>query len=152
MILSKIYLIPPVISPELHSILLIASIAIIIIALAFAAFILIKWGALSRRPSQAWRRANPYGPIATFDVDHLVISPSQAERNEEVIVSCVVTNSSLVIDCYTAELKVNGVIVATKDITLAPGAKELVSFTLFESLPGDYEVEIAGLRGKFTIS
>jgi hypothetical protein len=48
-------------------------------------------------------------------------------------------------------LKLNGVIVDSKKITLAGGESKIVTFTLVKEEAGTFNVEISGLKGTFTV-
>ena len=50
-----------------------------------------------------------------------------------------------------ATLKVNGTTTDTKNITLAGGASQAVSFDVTQDKAGSYTIEVAGLSGSFTV-
>ena len=52
---------------------------------------------------------------------------------------------------YTVTLKVNGVAVAAEEVTLAPDASQVVRFKVAREKKGDYEVEVDGAYGVFTV-
>jgi len=52
---------------------------------------------------------------------------------------------------YIVELKIDGEIVDTKEVTLGTGQNQQVSFTLFGVDYGQHEVEVAGLSSEFTV-
>jgi hypothetical protein len=52
---------------------------------------------------------------------------------------------------YTATLKINGVVEATKEVTLNAGASEEVVFTTAKNVAGGYSVEIDGISGSFAV-
>ncbi len=103
--------------------------------------------------------APPPAP-ASFVVSGLNIEQSpQVRKNifvavtgENVTITANVANNGGQEGTYTAELKLNGEIVEAKEVTLGPGQNRQVSFTLSGRDYGQYEVEVAGLSGEFTVS
>ena len=71
---------------------------------------------------------------------------------EDVTITANVANNGGQEGTYTAELKLNGKTVDTKEVTLAAGQSQQVSFTVSGMDYGQYEVEVAGLSGEFTVS
>ena len=49
-------------------------------------------------------------------------------------------------------LKINNVVVDSKDVTLTGGHSTVVTFTTSSKLEGNYNVDVAGLNGSFTVS
>ncbi len=103
--------------------------------------------------------APPPAP-ASFVVSGLNIEQSpQVRKNifvavtgENVTITANVANNGGQDGTYTAELKLNGETVEAKEVTLGPGQNRQVSFTLSGRDYGQYEVEVAGLSGEFTVS
>ncbi len=79
---------------------------------------------------------------AEFKVSPLTITPSQVVPGEPFTASAEITNVGNADGVYTATLTVNGTEVATKDIAVAAGGTEQVSFTLTEETPGIYEIAL----------
>jgi len=71
---------------------------------------------------------------------------------EDVTITANVANNGGQEGTYTAELKLNGETIDTKAVTLAAGQSQQVTFTLSGMDYGQYEVEVAGLSGEFTVS
>ena len=71
---------------------------------------------------------------------------------EDVTITANVANNGGQEGTYIAELKLNGETVDAKEVTLAAGQSQQVSFTLSGMDYGQYEVEVAGLSGEFTVS
>lgn len=88
---------------------------------------------------------------ANFEVSNMNINPTQTQPAGQVTISVNVTNIGGTMGDYTVELKVNGVVESSKQITLAAGARQIVSFTTSEDNIGKYQVEIAGLTGEFVV-
>jgi hypothetical protein len=82
---------------------------------------------------------------SNFIVEGLSLKPSEARIGEEVVISVHVTNTSERTGSYEAALKLNGVRVSSKDITLEPGASIEVAFPIIVDTPGSYTVEVNSL-------
>jgi len=90
------------------------------------------------------------GP-AVFSLSSLVISPSEVALGESVTISVEVTNTGEEAGNYTVTLKIDGVVEASKDITVNADASRKVSFTTVRDLPGGYAVDVNGLGGTFVV-
>ena len=96
---------------------------------------------------------------AAFELSNLSITPSMSKAwelitfllkiGEEVTINVDVTNSGGEEGRYEAILKVNGVITATEDVTLGAGQSAKVIFTVADSKPGHYAVQLGDLSGEF---
>ncbi len=91
-------------------------------------------------------------PSPEFEVTNLTITPAEVEVGNPVTVSCNVRNKGDAGGTYTLTLKINGITEATRDVTLAAGATETVSFTIIENTVQTYNVEVDGLTGAFTVT
>jgi subtilase family serine protease len=89
---------------------------------------------------------------ARFKVRDLRISPGTVRPRKPVTVSARVENVGDVRGTYDVKLKVKGRVVQTKSVTLAAGKSTSVRFTVVEEIKGDYEVEVNGLVGSFTVT
>jgi hypothetical protein len=74
------------------------------------------------------------------------------KTGESVTITASVANDGGQGDTYTAELKLNGETVDTRTVTLNAGQSKQVSFTVSELDSGQYQVDLAGLSGEFTVS
>jgi len=88
---------------------------------------------------------------AAFAASKLSISPGEVYVSETVTISAVITNTGDGAGSYKVTLKINGVVEATKDVTLNPGASGEVTFTAVKNVAGSYSVEVDGLKGSFTV-
>jgi hypothetical protein len=70
----------------------------------------------------------------------------------DVTITANVANNGGQEGTYIAELKLNGETIDAKEVTLAAGQSQQVTFTLHGMDYGQYEVEVAGLSGEFTVS
>jgi len=86
-----------------------------------------------------------------FRPSNLVIEPGEVKPGQEITISLIVTNIGGAAGTCTLELKVDGEVRSVKSVTLEPGESEVVSFSIIEDMEGEHIVEIADLRGDFTI-
>ncbi len=104
----------------------------------------------------------PTLPAAHFVASGLTIEPSVrgiwepitfvTRTGESVTITANVANDGGQEGTYIVELKINGETVDSKEVTLAAGQSQQVSFALPGMDYGRYEVEVAGLSGEFTAS
>jgi len=83
---------------------------------------------------------------AEFEVSNLVLYPTEVEAGEPVTISATVGNVGDLSGTYTATLKINDVVEATKEVTVAGRATENVSFTVTKDTIGTYTIEVDGLQ------
>lgn len=81
-----------------------------------------------------------------------MVNPSTVPIGGNVTVSVDVLNTSAVQSTYIATLNINSYAEETKEVTLAGGASETVSFTVAEDVAAKYQVGIGELAGEFTVS
>ena len=79
---------------------------------------------------------------AEFEVSQLTITPSQVATGEDFTVSAEIINVGDADGIYTATLTVNNIERATRDITVAAGMTETVSFVLTEESSGSYNIAL----------
>jgi hypothetical protein len=96
--------------------------------------------------------STPSPPSAAFTASNLAVTPATAEPGSPVIVTVTVSNTGDQIGSTTVSLKLNGVTVDTKSVTLSAGATTTVAFTLTEDAPGAYTVAVGDLTGGFTVT
>lgn len=89
---------------------------------------------------------------AEFEVSNLTFYPSEVEVGESVTISATVKNVGDLGGTYTVELKIDGEIQETKDVTLAGGATETVSFMVTKDTSGTYTIEVNGLQRIISVS
>lgn len=88
---------------------------------------------------------------AAFTSSSLSVSPLEVDMGETVTVSILLSNTGEEEGSYTVTFKINGVVAATREITLAGGISETVTFTTTRDKAGSYSVNIDGLTGSFTV-
>lgn len=88
---------------------------------------------------------------AKFEISKLTVSPDQVHINQEITISVDVANTGGKTADYNLEMKVDGKVNSTTQLTIAPGASQVVNFTLTGDSVGKHQVEIAGLVGEFEV-
>lgn len=89
--------------------------------------------------------------VAAFTVTDLQISPPQVAVGETVTISAKVTNTGGAEGSYDVTLKKNGAVESTSEVTLVPGQSTTVSFSSTADSAGNYQMEIDGQIGSFTV-
>ena len=88
---------------------------------------------------------------ATFTTSALTISPAEVNVEETVTISTTVTNTGDVTGTYQVTLKIDGVAVQVKQVTLDKGTSLDVIFKTAANIAGTYTVDVDGLRGTFMV-
>ena len=86
------------------------------------------------------------GAKPLFEVTSLNVSPDEVPAGQEVTVSATVENVGQGQGIYEATLTVDGEIVDTEAVSLAPGARQTVTFILVKDETGSFSIEIGGLK------
>ena len=94
--------------------------------------------------------AQPVKP-AEFQVTELLVNPSLVLADEIVDISVKVTNVGEASGNYTVNLKIDDIIIETRDVTLSGGATEVIEFEVTETNPGTHTVEVDEQSGSFTV-
>src|SRR4030042_1563479 len=88
---------------------------------------------------------------AKFEASDLIINPTQTPPNQQITISINLANTGGSIGDYTVELKVDGTVKESKQVTLAVGTSQTVNFTITGDAVGKHSVEISGLKGEFVV-
>jgi hypothetical protein len=88
---------------------------------------------------------------ASFTLSEFSVMPHIVQVGEPVTAGIMVTNVGGCEDRYTLVLKVNGVIEDSKEVTLAIGESQEVSFESIRESAGDYSVDINGHTASFVV-
>ncbi|MFC1909201.1 DUF5050 domain-containing protein, partial [Chloroflexota bacterium] len=88
---------------------------------------------------------------ARFEVKALSVEPRVVLTGQETIVTANISNIEETRGNYTAVLKVDGVKVKTKHITITGSAQETVTFTLAKEAAGTYEIDVGGAAESLTV-
>jgi hypothetical protein len=93
--------------------------------------------------------------VAKFDYSDLILSEHFVQANEEdfgeITATVTVTNSGDESGAHVVQLKINGVLESSKDITLDSGAQQKIIFTVSKPA-GEYELTIGTLEDSFTVA
>jgi len=92
----------------------------------------------------------PPAPILVSTTD-LQIMPDRFVEGGTVGIIVVVTNITNGNVQQDIELKVNGVVKDSRQLSLVPGESNELTFVQVVEKPGDYEVDINGVTGKFSV-
>lgn len=95
--------------------------------------------------------AQSLGPAA-FNVRDLAVSPVKVNKGEEVRIIANVINTGSSTGPYTAELKINNAIVASKTLDIPAGAIQTLNFVVPTGSAGTYEAVFGDLKGTFTVT
>lgn len=88
---------------------------------------------------------------AVFTTSGLSILPVEVNIGEAVTISVVVSNTGDLSGDYKVTLKVDNIIVDTKEIIVDGGGSQKVTFTTTKNVAGTYMVNVDGLAGEFTV-
>ncbi len=91
------------------------------------------------------------GSPANFVTGNWDIDQTELDTGKEVTISFLVTNTGDLAGNYQAIFKVNGLVEATKEVTLDAGASEEITFTTTKNDEGTYFVTVDGLTLSFTV-
>ena len=95
-------------------------------------------------------KLTPTGP-AKFVTSNLRVTPLRVEPKDVATVTVTVRNTGGEGGTYKVVMKVNGESSATKDVTLAGGASQDVTFPYSNEKLGDYEITIDALNIKLIV-
>ena len=88
---------------------------------------------------------------AAFTIDALSISPAEVDIGESVTLSTRITNTGDLTGSYKVTLGIDGAAVTTRNVTLAGGASQMLTFTTSEDTAGTYTVTVNSKSGTFTV-
>ena len=92
-----------------------------------------------------------YTRPAAFTVSSLTITPGEVDIGESAAISVLITNTGDLTGSYEVSLEINNTVVETKEVTLAGGDSEPVSFSITKDTAGEYTVNVGGLLGTFEV-
>ncbi|GAF72906.1 unnamed protein product, partial [marine sediment metagenome] len=88
---------------------------------------------------------------AAFAVSDLSITPAEVDIGKEVTIGVLIANTGDLTGSYEVTLEIDNVVVSTKEVTLAGGTSQRVTFTATKDVAGTYSVDVSGLTGSFTV-
>jgi len=92
-----------------------------------------------------------YTSPAAFTASDLTVTPAEVNVGESAAISATVTNTGDLEGSYEAILTINGVVVATEDVTLDGKASQEITFTTAQNVVGTYQVAIGDVSGIFVV-
>ncbi|MBM4447409.1 MAG: hypothetical protein FJ023_08735 [Chloroflexi bacterium] len=87
-----------------------------------------------------------------FEVTDLIISPNSVAVGEPVTITAKITNTKDTEATFPIELKLNGEVKDSQELTLNAGQSDNVSFTITADKPGDNLVELGDASNVFTVT
>jgi len=90
-------------------------------------------------------------PAPELNVSNLSITPVEVKIGETVNINVLAANTGNLEGNLTLTLKVDGIMVTTREITLDGGTSQNVTFTHTEEKAGDYIVDVNGQQSEFTV-
>lgn len=88
---------------------------------------------------------------AEFEVVSLSFKPLEVTAGETVSIMTVVENSGGIEGTYAVILTVDGIIVETKEVTIAPGTSKVVAFSLVTDASGTYDIGVGELSSSLAV-
>jgi len=87
----------------------------------------------------------------SYEVTSLKMTPTKVATGEKVTIEVEVKNVNSETDTYNVPLMVNGIADDRKEITLAPGQTELLTFELTRSHAGSYKISVGSKESTLTV-
>ena len=88
---------------------------------------------------------------AAFTASDLSITPIEVYVGESASISVLVTNTGDLTGSYEVSLKIDNITVEIKEVTLAGGNSEMISFSITRDAVGTHTVNVGGLSGAFEV-
>lgn len=88
---------------------------------------------------------------AEFKVSSLDVTPSEVIPGETVTITAVVENTGGSEGTYTAILTTDGFTVEEKEVVIASGSSEIITFSLVEDAPGTHEIGVGELSSTLVV-
>jgi len=88
---------------------------------------------------------------AAFTLGSVNISPAEVAVGETVNIRISVANSGGQSGIYKVTLKINGMVEGSREVTVAAGQSEEVSFTISKDVAGSYSVDVNGVIRSFVV-
>jgi hypothetical protein len=85
-------------------------------------------------------------------VSGLNITPTKPTIGEKVTINAILDNISEFNTTYKIALKINGLVIESRDITVPAKTRQTLNFFAIEDIPGKYAVDLSGLTGTFEVS
>lgn len=89
--------------------------------------------------------------VPGFQVNDLLVSPQTVQPGQSVWISVRLTNPAQFSETHVITLKINGIVRASRQASLAAGESVTMAFAVSEQQTGTYIVEIGGLETTFEV-
>jgi len=86
-----------------------------------------------------------------FEVTNLSLSSNSVALGEPVTITATVTNTKDTEETHTLELKLNGEVKDSQELTLGPGQSDNLTFAITADSPGDFFVELGNTSELLTV-
>jgi len=86
-----------------------------------------------------------------ISITDLKIMPDRVPQGSSVGIVVTITNAGQSPLFHKVELKINGDVTDSSEVTLASGSSQEVTFVVIAGAPGDYQVDIDSATGKFCV-
>jgi hypothetical protein len=93
----------------------------------------------------------PEAPAA-FVTNALNVTPTEVSLGDSVTIAVLVSNTGELTGSYEAVLKIDDVIVQTKQVTITGGDSQIAIFNITPDTPGQYRVNVDGLEGIYEVN
>jgi len=90
-----------------------------------------------------------YARRADFVASGLSVNPTEVYIGEGVTIGTLITNTGNLAGSYKVILRIDNVVMDTREVTLEAGASKVLTFTIAKNVAGTYEVTIDSLSGTF---
>ena len=89
---------------------------------------------------------------AKFILSGLTLSPSRVSQGQEVDISVLATNSGESTGDYSVTLKIDGIIVQTRQVRVPGQSNQTINFQVTPDQSGQHQIDINGLPGTLEVS
>ncbi|MFC1966544.1 CARDB domain-containing protein, partial [Chloroflexota bacterium] len=94
----------------------------------------------------------PVATPATFNTKALTISPDSVDIGEEVTITVLIANTGDLAGNYEVVLKIDDVVVSTREVTVEGDDSQQVTFTASQETAGTHTVNVNELSGTFAVT
>jgi transcriptional regulator with XRE-family HTH domain len=88
---------------------------------------------------------------AAFTASDLTITPAEVDIADRVTIGATISNTGDLSGSHKAALKINGEETTTSEVSLGGHEATKITFITIHGSPGEYAVEVDGLKGSFTV-
>lgn len=89
---------------------------------------------------------------AAFVISNLEVSPTEIDVQDSIVISAEIANVGGTQGSYTADLKIDGTTIETKEVTIPAGDDHELVFNLCQCSPGTYTIALGNLTSQFVVN